>query len=106
MDKMLFNSLASQAGRKAAQQGTTSMAAQAVNPIEHKIAESMMAMGRMGKQMPSTGNRINQALQSSYKQVPGQVTERISPSMLARIVADVKAPARTAARAAKKTRKK
>jgi hypothetical protein len=106
MDKMFFDSLASQAGRKAAQQGTASMAAQAVNPAEHAIAEGMMAMGRTGKALPSTGNAINQSLQRFYKQVPGQVTESISPSMLARIVADVKAPARTAARAAKKTRKK
>lgn len=81
-------------------------AAQAIVPAEHAIAEGMMAMGRTGKALPSTGNAINQSLQRFYKQVPGQVTESISPSMLARIVSNTKAPARTATRAAKKKVKK
>ena len=49
-------------------------------------AETMMAMGRMGTQMPAQAQGLNQAAQNIFKSIPGQIKQQLTPQQLQQIV--------------------
>lgn len=69
-------------------------AARLATQVEPAAAEAMMAMGRMGTQMPGQAQALNQAAQGLFKQIPGKVTQKLTPQELQTILAAARTPRR------------